>query len=591
MKFVALFLGAVILAACATGQPASQPTGEDLQSGQDGSKAKEATAAAPAPIYLRPAVNVFGLQEAFPAHQALLVDFKRAMASSDYAVMEGICSNAISFFPRDPIWRYNLACARTRRGLVAEARDALLEAAALGFADPAGAAADADLALLRRDPAFQRAMAIIRANKEHPEKVPGAASPLDVGATAPITVSNTVWDMEVGGFSVLFEPRAPSTLVASPSTAIPGKTGAAINAWLAEGTASGNSGDLYDNHDRAHSTLDLAPFTGLVPTVHCRESRDAGTDTGFSLFTFPGRIVIGNSSTANTSGPNWSSCARRLQNQFPHLLLKQYLSNVIYVYPQHHDYLPTLHGDVFPTRTPYLFIAPGSSWTDRPILACMATALAAMRPETKDALVARGLVAPTLQYLLRMAQTNVAERADYLSPRAHPTVFDGTAIDTLRLATLAHSIETNALPPLAPLRIVSDASMGLVPGRDYDDPRGERVFDSPFAVARVWRAPRETRRMVLAAPSGGAGLRYHWFVGQGDPDKFSILELAPGGRKVEITVTRHESPFETPFGVKSCRADVICVADDGTHFSPPSFVTWYFPPEGEGVYADPDLAK
>lgn len=545
---------------------------------------------APAPIYLRPATTVFGLQEAFPAHQALLQDFKRAMDASDYAAMEGVASNAISFFPRDPIWRYNLACAKTRRGLIPEARDALMAAAVLGFADPAGAAADADLALLRRDPAFQRAMAIIHSNKERPESVPGAARPLDIGATAPIAVSNTVWDMVAGGFSVLLTPRAPSTLHAPTSTGIPGKTGAAINQWLAEGTASGNSGDLYDNHDRAHSVLDPAPFAGLVPTRHCAESREAGTDTGFSLFTFPGRIAIGNSSTAHTDGSNWSSCARRLQNEFPHILLKQYLGNTIYVYPQHHDYLPKLHGDVFPSRTPYLFIAPGSSWTDRPILACLATALAAMRPETKDALVAQGRIAPTLQYLLRMAQTNVAERADYLTPAAHPVVFNGEAIDTLRLATLAHSIETNALPPLATLRVIADESAGLVPGRDYEGRRRELVFDSPFAVARVWRAPKETRRIVLAAPQGGSGLRYHWFVGQGDPEKISIRELAPGGRMVEITVTRHESPFDTPFGVKSCRADVICVADDGTHYSPPSFVTWYFPPKGDGAYADPTLA-
>lgn len=190
-----------------------------------------------------------------------------------------------------------------------------------------------------------------------------------------------------------------------------------------------------------------------------------------------------------------------------------------------------------------------------------------------------------------MAQTNVADRADYLSPRAHPVVFDGNAIDTLRLATLAHAIETNALPPLAPLRVIADESAAFVPGRDYDDRRGERVFDSPFAIARVWRAAPDTRKMVLAAPSTDPDLRFHWFVGQGDPDKIAIRELAPRGRMVEITVTRHEAPFATPFGVDSCRADVICVADDGAHFSPPSFVTWYFPPTGEDAYADPALAR
>ena len=584
----------LLVIACINGQIAFGQSGPGAAEAQASSP--EATQAAEEPkaqntIYLPPATTVFGLQEAFPAHNALLADFKRAMAASDYATMETISSNAVSFFPRDPIWRYNLACAKTRLGQIPEARTALLAAAILGFSDADGAEADTDLALLRRDPAFQRALTIIRSNHEHPETVPGTPHPLAVELTAPITTSNTVWNMEAGGFSTLFTPRSPSVLYAPRSTAIPGKTGAAINAWLSEGTASGNAGDLYDNHDRGHSKLDVTPFTGLTPTTHCSESRDAGTDTGVSLFNFPGRIAIGNSSTANTSGPLWGSCARRLQNEFPHILLQQYLSNTTYVYPQHHDYLPSIHGDVFPSRTPYLFIAPGSSWTDRPILACLATALAAFRPETKDALAAHGHIAPTLQYLLRMAQTNVVRRADYLTPAAHPVIFNGKAIDTLRLAMLAHSIETNALPPIAPLRILADESASFVPGRDYDDKRGERIFDSPFAIARVWRAKPDSRKMVVSAlfPENNKDLVFHWFVGQGDQDKIAIRELAPNGRMVEIDIKRHESPFATPFGVESCRADVICVADDGVNFSPPSFITWYFPPTGEGAYADPAL--
>ncbi|MBR0056312.1 MAG: hypothetical protein IJP66_03195, partial [Kiritimatiellae bacterium] len=263
-----------------------------------------------------------------------------------------------------------------------------------------------------------------------------------------------------------------------------------------------------------------------------------------------------------------------------------YLGNTIYVYPQHHDYLPTIQGDVFPSRTPYLFISPGSSWTDRPILACLATALAAMRPEVKDALAASGRVAPALQYLLRMAQTNVAERADYATAAAHPVVFDGNAVDTLRLATLAHSLTTNALPPLAPLRVLADESASYVPGRDYPDARGERSFDSPFAISRVWRAPPRTRRMIVSVQPADPAATYRWFVGQGDPAKISIRELAPRGRAVEITVEYHKPHFATPFGVTSCRADVICVADDGVNFSAPSFISWYFPPVERRTYDD-----
>lgn len=530
--------------------------------------------------------NVFDLQNAFHAHKVLLSGFKRVMAVADYKAMENIASNAVVIFPRDAVWRYNLACAQSRQGRIAEARTSLLAAALLGFSDVDGVAADTDLAILRRDPAFRRALTLIKSNRDHPEKVPSAAAPLPVRTNAPITVTNTIWNMEVGGFSALFEPRLAATLCASKTSAIPGRAGELVNLWLAEGTASGNVGDIYDNHDRAHSALDISFFTGMRSTQYSAEATAAGSDTGVSLFTFPGRIVIGNSSTANTVGPFWSSCARKAQADFLHILLQQYLSNVIYVYPQHHDYLQSKYGDVFPSRTPYLWISPGSSWTDRPILACLASALAALRPEVKDSLAERGQIAPVLQYLLRMSQTNVVERSDYLTPAAHPVVFDGNAVDTVRLVTLAHSLETNALPPVVPLRIVADDSTVFVPGRDYPDNRGERLFDSPFAFARVWRASPRTRKMTVAAISNDPSLRYHWFVGQGDSAKIAIRELDSQASSVEIEITYHEPHFATPFGIDSCRADVICVADNGMHFSPPSFITWYFPPNEKRTYSD-----
>ena len=562
----------------------------------------------PPVVYLQPVQNVFLMPAAFPAHRQFVAEFKRAMAASDYAAMEKIAEGAVEIFPRDAVWRYNLACAKARRGHLDEARDAILAAANLGFSDAAGASSDPDLAILRRDPAFARALAVFRNNRDNPESAHGAVSPLPVEDAARITVSNTFWNMEIGGFSALFQPRARSTLYAPVSTSIPGKTGEAINRWLAEGTASGNAGDIYDNHDRGHSRLDVSLFSGLVPSRYSKEAHDAGADTGYSLFTFPGRIVFGNSSTANVSGENWSSSARRAQNDAPFTLFSQYLSNCMYVYPQNRDCLKSFHGDVFPSRTPYVFIAPGASWSDRPILASIATALAAMRPEVKDILAERGQIAPAVRFLLHMAQTNVAVRADYLSPRAHPVAFPGGAVDTLRLAELAHSLETNSLPPLAPLRVLSDDSAKFAPERDFPDSRGERLFDSPFAIARVWRATPQTRKITLAVMPAAEGVRYHWLLGQGDADKVKIREL-DDGRIAEITIAYHNPGFNTPFGMPSSRVDVLCIADDGRNFSPPSFVTWYFPPverrrydgdgrileidysAGDGAYADPSVAS
>lgn len=528
--------------------------------------------------------NVFQMQEYFPVHNKLLSELKKCIPEGNYLGMDVVCSNAVAFFPNDATWWYNRACAQVRLGRIADARASIAKAADLGFSDVAGMSADTDLALIRRDPAFTSALAKVRENALHPENAYGAITPLPLYGVAPITTSNTVWDMTLGGFRVALSlPREnPST---AKLTRIPGKTGDLIRNWILEGSAAGNWGDIYDNHDRGHSILGTSIFTGLAPTRYCDEARSAGVDTGMSLFNFQGRPTIGNSSTANVAGPFWGSCARRLQNSHIQNLLIQYLSNTIYVYPQHHDYLAEKFGDVFPTRTPYLFISPGSSWTDRPILAAMATALAALRPEVKDALVATGRVSPTLQYLLRASQSNLVSRADYLKPSAHPVVFEGGAVDTLKLARLAHSLSTNSLPPLAPLRVVADDSARFRPVLDYPDPFGERLYDSPFAIARIWRAPAYSRKMMLEVGAPGEkGLRYHWFLGQGDPAKVSIREVDSRASRVEIKIDYHEPPFATPFGIKSSRVDVVCVADDGFNYSAPSFVSWFFPRNEKRIY-------
>lgn len=556
--------------------------------------------------------NVFQMHLGFPAHRMMLNELKICISKGDYGAMLNLCSNAVSLFPNDATWHYNLACALTRRGDFKAARNALMKSAELGFADANGLQNDNDLAMLRRDPVFAEALSKVRANFMYPKRVPGAVEASPLGETAEISSSNVSWDMNLGGYIALFSQRplsvASSKLnISSEPVKIPGRAWEQIRKWRTMGTASGNVGDIYDNHDLGHSVLDTEFFPGLIPTRYAKEAKSFGAATAGSLFTFPGQIVFGNSSTANLSGPYWGSCARLMQNNNLVTLVNQYYSNALYVYPQHHDYLPSKFGDVFPTRTPYLFISPGSSWTDKPILALIATALAAMRPETKDALAAKGMIAPTLQYLLRASQTNVVAREDYLTPKAHPVVFNGEAVDTLRLAELSHTLTTNSLLPIVPLRILSDDSIDKqVPNRDFYGTAGEVLFISPCAIAHVWRGAGRTRKMILeAGPPGNGTFRYHWFVGQGDKDKIRIREIDSRGSRVEISVDYHKAPFDTPFGIKSSRVDIICVADDGVNYSAPSFVTWFFPPsvshsfdvngntlsveyaKGDDIYVDP----
>lgn len=542
-----------------------------------------------------PADSVFSMPRLHPLHRHLVELLKKSIASGDYRAMDEIATSAVRFFPDDATWRYNLACARTRVGKPREALAILSEAVKLGFTDSAAIAVDNDLAVLRREKEFADILDLARDLAIHPEKRRNVTRPfkVEVGKVARVDSSNTTWDMENGGFiSLMAVPVRPEKMPTNLYARLPGKAGEKLLAWQEEGTASGNWGDLYDNLDRGHSTIDRKMFPGLTPVRYGREAISNGIDNvGATLFTFTGQIVIGNSSTALTEGPSWRSVARLAQLENMRYLLQQYLNNQVYVYPQHRDYLPTIAGDTFPSRTPYLYISPGSSWTDRPILNALAAALAAMRPETKALVIRRHLVAPVLRYLIYSSQKDIFRRADYLVPSSHPIVLDGNKIDMARLVEAAHSLETNSLPPLVGLRLLAEEGAGKEPGVDYFDlARGERLADTPFAISRVFRGMEYTRKYTLEAipvnSRADRPLTYHWLVVQGDGEKIRIRPRDDSHKTVDIELDYHEAPFDTPFGMPSSRVEIALIADDGVHFSPEAFFTCFFLANEKRIYSE-----
>ena len=532
-----------------------------------------------------PPYSLFAMPVLHPLHRQLVAQFKKAIAARDYKAMEALSEQAVKILPEDATWRYNLACSRARLGKPREALAELEKAVRLGFTDADQIAADTDLAVLRRDTAFARILDEARALKANPAKLPHTVKPAEVvpGKRAPVSEANTTWNMENGGFITLFTfPPRPQEIETNAFVNVPGKTGERLRQWQLEGTAAGNWGDLYDNLDRGHSRLDLRRFPEMTPIRYCAAAVSNGLDnTGATLFNFAGAPVIGNSSTAMTEGPMWRSIPRFAQGFNAPALVAQYLNNQSYVYPQHHDYLPTIAGDVYPSRTPYLYISPGSSWTDQPILAALASALAAMRPEVKATLVRRHLLAPTLRVLVYSSQHGLSHRADYLAPTSHPPILKGDAIDTLRLVEAAHALTTNALPPLVAMTLTREEGAGAQPFVDFFDAApGERLLDTPFAIARVFRGMGYTRKYTVAAapvnPVPGRKLTYHWILIQGDENRVRILPREDDGRVADIEIDYQGPVFGTPFGIQSSRVDIALIADDGLYFSPPAFFSCFF---------------
>ena len=132
---------------------------------------------------------------------------------------------------------------------------------------------------------------------------------------------------------------------------------------------------------------------------------------------------------------------------------------------------------------------------------------------------------PTVQMVFRRSLQNVRSRADYFSAAAHPAAFEGFQINPARMVSLAQSIKPDAIPPRVRIR-VTDEELGTE-GRDFfGEGLSEQLFDTPSAIARVWRSSRYRRTMEVSAAEtvdpNGRALSFEWHLLQGDPERVKI---------------------------------------------------------------------
>ena len=357
------------------------------------------------------------------------------------------------------------------------------------------------------------------------------------------------------------------------------------------GRAAGNHGDLYDNRDRGHSALKPEAHPQLAHVAYAPAARAADADYGLNdrlLFDAP---TFGNSSTAITGGALWRSLPRlaltRADGTGPLRLWQNASRNQLYVYPAHRDWATRRATSSRPTpRTSWSATAPRARTSRFSRRSRMI--LAAFRPDTKARLVSENLIVPTVQMVFRRSLRNVTSRASYFSGDAHPAAFEGYDINLARMVSLANSIEPDAIPAEVRLAVVEE-DLGTE-GIDYfGQGLTEQLFDTPGAVARIWRSKAYRRSMVVSAEASrdpnGRKLAFHWQLLQGDPAHVTIEPLGDGSRAL-ITLDWHE-PFriseDNP--VMSSRVDIGVFADNGVHDSAPAMLSWYFPPNKSRTYA------
>jgi hypothetical protein len=381
------------------------------------------------------------------------------------------------------------------------------------------------------------------------------------------------------------EPVDADALRRKPVTTIGGPAADLVKRWWQEGSAAGNIGDYYDNRDGDHSPLNPMAFPQLLRIKYSADDIKLRKHWAAQSIIHPA-VVFGNSSTsapptAGGSNPRMYYCNPR---GLP-FLAQQYAKNNLYIYPEHRDHDPGHNGkgdgfgDLYPTNTPYLLISQGSSGSDQPFMRAVALTLAAFRPEVKKKLTDAGALMPALQMILRSTGRQLKGPADYLTGKAHPSVFDGSQLDELAMVQLAHAMQPGALPPLVQLKVIEEAP--AVAGVDYFEANGsERLGDTPAVLARIHRSKERTRRLVVSAEGSrdlnGAPLTYRWAILRGDPERIQIKPRNESGSVAEITVAYHERrPIAPGSPLESNRVDIGVFAHNGKYHSAPGFVTFY----------------
>lgn len=357
-----------------------------------------------------------------------------------------------------------------------------------------------------------------------------------------------------------------------------------LRVLFTQGVAAGNVGDLYDNRDRGHSKLDLTAHPQLTEILYHPVLRDQNIDLGLSLGLLFDAPLIGNSSTALTVGPLARSLPRVvLTGMAPNgieALFENYQNNQIHVYPSYKDYEPG-GKDMIPANTPYYIMSQGASGYDRAQLEALAMILAAFRPDTKARLKETGLLAPTVQMVYRRSRDQVPDRAAYLSAAAHPTAFPTEGLNLSRMVALANTIMPNSIPPLVRLKVTEEPE--ALPGLDmFGEGLSERLFDTPSAIARIWRSPAYQWEMVLTAEDtvdpNGRPLTFDWALVRGDPNRVKIEPLDETGTSARVTIA-WQTPriVEGSQNISSARVDIAIFANNGAHDSAPGFLSVQIP--------------
>ena len=530
-----------------------------------------------------PDLSVFDLPAKFARINAHMQQVRAAMATNKLDVAERAANEAVETMEGVPETLVQLAAVQANRGRLDEAFNNLEKAvdAGLNKASVFSQPVFTKLATMDGWAELQKRSSTAAPDPTRIWLRKAKAIESDTRNIGMITEANTMW-VPAGNVLLSFL-TVPEKNAEKPISQQKGPVGDQLRQWGEEGTAAGNHGDLYDNHDRGHSNIRGSNFPQLTRLKYSKAAKARNLDNGAQVNMLFSGVVVGNSSTSITSRSVWRSQPRLIAsaNLTANQAFNQYANNHIYFYPEHRDYdvghngKGGGYGDVYFANLPFLIVSQGSSYTDKPFIGAVLSTLAAFRPDVKKKLVKTKHLMPTVHMIFRRCNRGIATDEAYLSGAAHPPVFDSKKLDALKMVRMAHSMEVDHLPPMCRLRVMKES-------KPVGTQQSERIFNTPGAISRIHRTTDETRTMIVDAGNSKDAnrepLKYVWNVLQGDPDKIQIKKLTDDGRQVQITVAWHaRRPIARGSQMETNRVDIGCFVTNGTWYSPPAIVSTYFP--------------
>lgn len=243
------------------------------------------------------------------------------------------------------------------------------------------------------------------------------------------------------------------------------------------------------------------------------------------------------------------------------------------------DSNPRRKVDVLPAYLPYRLIAGPAEEDLRTAEAAVKTATTSLPTHVRQYYSRCGILAPTVQWLLRRCKPGVTNETDYLRPGTHPLVWRAKDFDLGALAKTAAMMSSNNIPMivrLAPLYEEYKVSpiRRAEPLVDYPDPRPEAWCETLYGQAVALRAMENRRKfrfMAAAWPVRDRNVKYSWVLLS--PGWASVSRIQGQG---ELSPERGYAEIVLNWTSIRDRLDIAVFARYGDGpYGPPSLISFF----------------